>query len=145
MAAPSPARRPPPPPPPESAIPPSPTSEPAFVPPALPGLYKRGDAIGDSYRVNQVLGEGGFGIVYLVQTRRGGGRVALKTIRDEWLRDDATRAMFRKEAELWIALGRHPYLVRADIGRRARATVPGDGVRGPGRARHDRFAGPSRA
>ena len=115
MAAPSPARRPPPPPPPESAIPPSPTSEPAFVPPALPGLYKRGDAIGDSYRVNQVLGEGGFGIVYLVQTRRGGGRVALKTIRDEWLRDDATRAMFRKEAELWIALGRHPYLVRADI------------------------------
>ena len=132
MAAPAPARRPPPPPPPppaESALPPAAPRpqapvppppppglpEPAFVPPALPGHYARGDAIGDSYRVEKVLGEGGFGIVYLVQARRGGGRVAVKTIRDEWLRDDATRAMFRKEAELWIALGRHPYLVRADF------------------------------
>jgi tetratricopeptide (TPR) repeat protein len=86
----------------------------ALVPPALPGLYRRGDAIGDAYRVLEVLGEGGFGIVYLVSARRGGALHALKTVRDEWLRDDDTRALFRKEAELWIALGRHPYLVRAD-------------------------------
>jgi tetratricopeptide (TPR) repeat protein len=92
----------------------APPPPPAFVPPSLPGPYRRGDAIGDAYRVLEVLGEGGFGIVYLVASRRGGGLHALKTIRDEWLRDDATRALFRKEAELWIALGRHPYLVRAD-------------------------------
>ena len=62
--------------------PPVPTPPQALVPPALPGLYRRGDAIGDSYRVLEVLGEGGFGIVYLVASRRGGGLHALKTVRD---------------------------------------------------------------
>ncbi len=81
--------------------------------PTLPGRYARGDAIGDGFRVRDVLGEGGFGVVYLVHPKGGAALCALKTIRDEWLRDEATRELFRMEAQLWIALGRHPYLVRA--------------------------------
>jgi len=100
---------------PSPAAVPAPPPPPVLIPPMSPGVYQRGDAIGDQYRVDRVLGEGGFGIVYLVHARRGGGRRALKTIRDVWLRDDATRALFRKEAELWIGLGHHPYLVRADF------------------------------
>ena len=92
------------------AVPPPSPRAPA---PALPGRYERGDSIGDAFRVRDVLGEGGFGIVYLVHPKGSAALYALKTIRDEWLRDEATRELFRKEAQLWIALGRHPYLVRA--------------------------------
>ena len=79
------------------------------------------------FEIQKVIGEGGFGIVYHVHSKSAGGFYALKTIRDEWLRDAMTRDMFRKEAQLWIALGRHPYLV---VGRGAPGlpgpTVPVD-------------------
>jgi serine/threonine-protein kinase len=38
---------------------------------------------------------------------------ALKTLRSELLRVNATRDLFRKEAQIWIDLGPHPNLVRA--------------------------------
>jgi tetratricopeptide (TPR) repeat protein len=79
---------------------------------ALPA-FERGDFIGDRLQVIEKLGEGGFGIVYLARTLDGNEVVAVKTLRAELLRDAATRAMFEKEARIWIDLGAHPNLVRA--------------------------------
>jgi tetratricopeptide (TPR) repeat protein len=84
-------------------------------------MYKEGDVIGQKYFVHKVLGAGGFGIVYLVYSRETRAVYALKTLRDEHLRDQTTRRRFQKEAETWVNLERHPYIVRAyyvdEIGR----------------------------
>jgi len=75
--------------------------------------YKKGDFIGQKYEVFDVLGKGGFGIVYLVYSHDTNEVYALKTFRDEYLEDIQTRERFRKEAQVWIDLERHPYLIRA--------------------------------
>jgi len=84
-----------------------------------PGVpYKKGDFIGQKYEVYGVLGVGGFGIVYLVYSidSQGTGAVyALKTFRDEYLADQKERKRFHQEASVWVELGRHPYLVRANF------------------------------
>ncbi len=77
--------------------------------------YKRGNVIGGKYEVHDVLGKGGFGVVYKVFDRRDTSIFALKTFRDEYLRDEQTRKRFRKEASLWMDLERHPYLVHAQF------------------------------
>lgn len=82
------------------------------VPEPLPA-YQRGDFIGDLMQVVEVLGEGGFGIVYLARSLASNEIVALKTLRGELLRDQHTRALFEKEAKIWVELGAHPNLVRA--------------------------------
>ena len=79
----------------------------------LTNTLKKGDFIGQEYEVYDVLGEGGFGIVYLVYSHETKSVYALKTFRDEYLEDLQTRIRFRKEAQVWIDLERHPYLVRA--------------------------------
>ncbi len=76
-------------------------------------LFKKGNFIGQKYEVFDMLGEGGFGIVYLVYSHETKSAYALKTFRDEYLADINTRERFRKEAQVWIDLERHPYLVRA--------------------------------
>lgn len=77
-------------------------------------LHKIGDVIGQKYEVYDVLGVGGFGIVYLAYDFADTKCVfALKTLRDEYLKDPATREQFRKEAGVWVGLGCHPYLVSA--------------------------------
>lgn len=77
--------------------------------------YKKGDFIGQKYEVFDVLGMGGFGIVYLVYSHETKSAYALKTFRDEYLEDITTRERFHKEAQVWIDLERHPYLVRASF------------------------------
>jgi tetratricopeptide (TPR) repeat protein/tRNA A-37 threonylcarbamoyl transferase component Bud32 len=77
--------------------------------------YKKGDFIGQKYEVYDVLGMGGFGIVYLVYSQETESVYALKTFRDEYLEDSHTRDRFRKEAQVWIDLERHPYIVRASF------------------------------
>lgn len=62
-----------------------------------------------------MLGEGGFGIVYLVYSNQTKSAYALKTFRDEYIEDIKTRERFRKEAQVWIDLERHPYLVRTSF------------------------------
>ncbi|ODS32041.1 MAG: hypothetical protein SCARUB_02826 [Candidatus Scalindua rubra] len=80
----------------------------------LPGVpYKRGDFIGQEYEVFDVLGKGGFGVVYLVYSHKVKSVLALKTFRDEYLKDAETRKLFEAEADVWVKLERHPYLVRA--------------------------------
>jgi tetratricopeptide (TPR) repeat protein len=85
----------------------------APVAPRPAGRYKRGDAIGAAFRVLEVIGEGGSGIVYHVHNESTGASHVLKAIRDEWLRDATARDLFRKAAQTWISMGRHPYLVHA--------------------------------
>jgi len=77
--------------------------------------YKKGDFIGQKYEVHDVLGIGGFGIVYLVYSHETESVYALKTFRDEYLEDTRTRERFKKEAQIWIDLERHPYIARASF------------------------------
>ena len=79
----------------------------------LRATFKKGDFIGQKYEVFDVLGEGACGIVYLVYSHETKSAHALKTFRDEYLEDVTTRERFKKEAQVWIDLERHPYLVRA--------------------------------
>src|SRR3990170_5489751 len=79
----------------------------------LSALYKKGDFIGKKYEVYDVLGMGGFGIVYLVYSHETESVYALKTFREEYLWNREAQERFKKEAKIWIDLERHPYLVRA--------------------------------
>lgn len=74
--------------------------------------YKKGDLIGNLYEIYDVLGEGGFGIVYLVYAYKN-PPYAFKTFKDEYLADKEIRERFKKEAMLWINLGKHPNIVQA--------------------------------
>ena len=76
-------------------------------------LYKKGDFIGHDYEVYDVLGMGGFGVVYLVYYHETKSVCALKTFREEYLWDREAQERFKKEAKIWIDLERHPYLVQA--------------------------------
>jgi len=69
--------------------------------------------IGQSYEVLSVLGQGGFGIVYEVYSQDTGGFYALKSVKEEYKGDSERKELFRKEASVWIALDRHPHIVRA--------------------------------
>ena len=48
-------------------------------------IYKKGDVIGGEFEVLDILGKGGFGIVYLARVRRTQEILALKTLHDELL------------------------------------------------------------
>ena len=63
--------------------------------------------------VYRELGHGGFGVVYLVYSQETKEVYAFKTFRDEYLEDAKTRELFRKEANVWVELDRHPCIVRA--------------------------------
>jgi tetratricopeptide (TPR) repeat protein len=78
------------------------------------GIFRDGHVIAGRYKVYGLLGSGGFGHVYLVQSLQSGGVYALKTFRDKFLQDVQTRDRFRQEAATWIALDRHPNIVRAN-------------------------------
>src|SRR6266581_9433164 len=76
-------------------------------------IYQKGDFIGQSYEVLDLLGIGGFGAVYLVRSRRTNNVVALKTLKDELLEDAEATERFVREARIWVNLRLHPYIVRA--------------------------------
>jgi serine/threonine protein kinase len=66
----------------------------------------------DRYRIERVLGQGGFGIAYLAHDRQG-RRVVIKTLRDEILIDHKNKYFcdrFKDEA-LKLAVCRHPHIV----------------------------------
>lgn len=75
--------------------------------------YKKGDIIGQRYEVFDIIGAGSFGIVYLVYSHETDSVYALKTFQDKYLDKAVIRERFRKEAQIWISLESHPYLVRA--------------------------------
>lgn len=78
-------------------------------------LYKKGDFIGQKYEVYDVLGEGGFGIVYLVYSEKNKSAYALKTVKEEYLENIQVRKRFIQEAQAWISLDRHFYIVQANF------------------------------
>lgn len=75
--------------------------------------YKLGDVVGGKYEVRQILGKGGFGVVYLAYDREMGALVALKTFRDELLSNPEARNAFKKESLLWVNLEEHPHILAA--------------------------------
>ena len=76
--------------------------------------YRKGDRIADEYEVRDILGAGGFGIVYLVYHAATRSSYALKTFRDDVLSQEKVRSQFRREASVWVALDYHPHIVHAD-------------------------------
>jgi len=71
---------------------------------------------GDRYIIEGKLGEGGFGITYLAKEAPNGGRVVIKTLKDDLLSDpnfSIFRGKFRDEA-LRLSLCRHPNIVQID-------------------------------
>jgi tetratricopeptide (TPR) repeat protein len=76
--------------------------------------YRTGEAIGGRYVVLELLGKGGFGVVYHVRNKDDGRELALKTFRDEYILDPQIKLQFRKEALTWIAIGRHSFVLQAE-------------------------------
>ena len=75
--------------------------------------FKKGDSIGLRFGIYDILGRGGFGVVFLVFDQELGKLCALKTFRDELLVHAAIREAFRREASRWVELGEHPYILSA--------------------------------
>ena len=75
--------------------------------------YKKGSQIGAIFNVCDILGRGGFGIVYLVYDLELRKFCALKTFRDEMLVNAEARASFKREARHWVELGEYPYILAA--------------------------------
>jgi serine/threonine protein kinase len=81
----------------------------------MPGAIQVGDRIAGRYEVAEIL-RGGMGTVYVVMDRPAGRDprpLALKTLRDDSLRDPTRRRRFEAECHLWVRLGSHPNIVRA--------------------------------
>jgi len=79
--------------------------------PSIPTEWRIGDTILGVYEVVGVLGEGGFGKVYRVHHRGWNADLAVKTLRSELAKDEAERASFIRECNLWVDLGLHPNIV----------------------------------
>ncbi len=76
-------------------------------------IYKKGDVIGKRYQVLDILGTGGFGVAYLVFSHETWFVCALKALREEHIGCPEVEERFVKEAQVWVELWVHPYLVTA--------------------------------
>lgn len=84
--------------------------------PGQQGKLGSGSVLDDRYRLEEQLGEGGFGTVYRATQLNIGREVAIKVLRRELLAHEEGRARFRREAQMAQRL-EHPHTVRLyDIG-----------------------------
>jgi len=86
---------------------------PAFAGPI--GSFAPGSIIDNRYEVMLPLGRGGCGEVLMVYSHEVEEFFALKRIRSELLVDENSRARFLREANLWVDLGNHENIVRAEF------------------------------
>ncbi len=70
-----------------------------------------GQVLGDTYRVHDVLGRGGMGVVYAARNMRTDGMVAIKVLHRSVARKRGLYARFLNEARVTSAL-RHPNIVQ---------------------------------
>lgn len=73
--------------------------------------YKKGDKIGGRYLVHQAL-MGGMGEVYLCLDLKQNYPFALKTFQFSYLMNQKFREAFKREVATWVALEKHPNIVR---------------------------------
>ncbi len=73
--------------------------------------YAKGDTIGGRYLVHQALA-GGMGEVYLCLDLQDTMPLALKTFQARYLTSPKARQYFEREAATWVALEKHPNVVR---------------------------------
>jgi tetratricopeptide (TPR) repeat protein len=73
--------------------------------------YRKGDKIGGRFLVHQALA-GGMGEVYLCLDLRQDTPVALKTFQSRFMGQQKIREYFEREAATWVALEKHPHIVR---------------------------------
>ena len=68
---------------------------------------------GGKFKISRVLGEGGFGTVYLVEDTDTIHLYALKIIKGTLLNNKNAHEMFKKELLIWVNLGLHPFILPA--------------------------------
>lgn len=73
--------------------------------------YQSGDKIGGRYQVHQAL-MGGMGEVYLCLDLKEMYPFALKTFQQRYLTNPKLRKAFEIEVAIWVALDKHPNIVR---------------------------------
>jgi tetratricopeptide (TPR) repeat protein len=73
--------------------------------------YRKGDTIGGRYLVHKALA-GGMGEVYLCLDLETNLPYALKSFQSRYLASPRARAYFEREAGTWVALEKHPNVVR---------------------------------
>ena len=83
----------------------------------MTSLVKTGDLIADKYRVDEVLGQGGMGVVVAAVHVQLGHRVAIKFLLPAALEHPATLARFEREAKSVVALQSDHVSRVFDVGR----------------------------
>src|SRR5207249_1132026 len=73
--------------------------------------WRIGDLIFDLYEVTDLLGKGGMGTVYKVHHKGWNTDLAVKVPRADTLSELGSKEIFIREAETWVDLGLHPYIV----------------------------------
>ncbi len=72
--------------------------------------WEIGMIVFDDFRVEQHLGRGGMGDVYLVRSVKARQQFAAKCILGKWFQVESYRRNFLKELQTWIGLPKHPHL-----------------------------------
>jgi serine/threonine protein kinase len=78
----------------------------------VPAVWNVGDLILDEFEVADISGQGGMGTVYKIYYRTRNIDLAVKSPRPEIFARADGKENFVHEAETWMGLGEHPYLVR---------------------------------
>lgn len=76
-------------------------------------MSSKGIVVNQRFVIHSLLGEGGFGHVYLAFDREIGRICALKMLRPELSSDAQLQDSFTNEARIWLNLGKHPNVVSA--------------------------------
>lgn len=86
---------------------------PAFIADIISEEWKDGDILLDDYRVIRLLGRGGMGRVYLVETVAPPRlKYAVKILAKRLLQKDGSSRQFLRELQTWIDLQSHPNIIR---------------------------------